>query len=183
MTFAQLLAMVVDLLDRASIPYMVTGSLASSFFGEPRSTRDVDVVIDPKADGLRRLVDDLRAAGFYVDREAALQALDFRSQFNAIASDGSKIDFIVRRDRPFSIEEFGRRQPATLLGTSAFVASAEDVIVAKLEWAAASGSDRQLADVAGIVSVADQLDVAYIERWVGALGLEEAWRTLRPEAR
>ncbi len=115
MTFAALLADVVAMLDRARVPYMVTGSLASSFHGEPRATLDVDVVIDPTPASLASLTDELLRSDFYVDADAARQALDDRSQFNAIGSGAFKVDFIIRKDRPFSIEEFGRRQPADLL--------------------------------------------------------------------
>ena len=120
---------------------MVTGSIASSYYGEPRATRDLDIVIDPDVDSLDVLVDGLAADGFYVDRDAAHDALDHRAQFNAIGPDALKVDFMIRKRRPFSVEEFERRQPADLLGTAGFVASAEDLIVAKLEWAAESESD------------------------------------------
>ena len=179
MTFAELLAVVVERLDRAGVPYMVTGSLASSYYGEPRSTRDVDIVIDPEPAALDRLVADLASAAFYVDLDAARAALANRSQFNAIGPAADKVDFLIRRDRPFSLEEFGRRQRADLLGTAAFVATAEDLVIAKLEWASASGSDRQLDDVAGILAIAPSLDIAYIVRWVRALDLEDVWERVR----
>jgi hypothetical protein len=182
-TFGELLATVVGLLDRAGIAYMVTGSLASSYHGEPRATRDVDIVIDPDPDSLAPFVEMLAAAGFYVDRDTALDALVRRTQFNAIGPDASKVDFIIRRDRPFSIEEFARRQPADLLGTAGFVTTAEDLVIAKLEWAAVSGSDRHLRDVAGILAITETLDAPYIERWAAALGVSETWRRVRDEAR
>jgi hypothetical protein len=182
-TFAGLLADVIGRLDRTGIPHMVTGSLASSYHGEPRATLDLDIVIDPSPATLSRLVEDLAAAGFYVDAKTAEAALRERSQFNAIGPDVTKVDFIIRKDRPFSIEEFARREPADLLGTSGFVATAEDLVVAKLEWAAASDSDRQRRDVLGIVRVAVDLDEAYIDRWAAALEVGEAWRAIRDEAR
>ena len=182
MTFRELLASVVERLERAGIPYMVTGSLASSDHGEPRTTRDVDIVVDPEPDALIGLVGDLLAAGFYVDVDVALDALARRSQFNAIGQDASKVDFIIRRERPFSREEFSRRQPADLLGTPGYVTSAEDLVLAKLEWAAASGSERQLTDVAGILAIAGPLDTAYIDRWAGVLGVADTWRRLRDES-
>lgn len=183
MTFAELLETLVQLLERSAIPYMVTGSLASSYHGEPRSTRDVDIVIDPDPQALEMLAEGLAAAGFYIDRDVALKALVSRSQFNAIGPDATKVDFIVRRDRPFSIEEFRRRQPADLLGTAGFVATAEDVVLAKLEWAAASGSERQLDDAAGIVAIASGLDLAYIDRWAAVLGVDDTWQAIRNQVR
>jgi hypothetical protein len=182
-TFGELLASVIGLLERSGVPYMVTGSLASSYHGEPRATRDADIVIDPSREALDRLAAGLLDAGFYVDRDVAREALTNRSQFNAIGADAMKVDFIIRRDRPFSVEEFGRRQPADLLGTPGFIASAEDVILAKLEWAKATGSDRQLEDVAGILAIASGLDLPYVDRWAAALGVGDAWRAIREEAR
>jgi hypothetical protein len=180
-TLAQLVAFVIDVLDRSGVPYMVTGSLASSYHGEPRSTRDVDIVIDPVSESLERLVAGLQSGGFYVDRGAALEALRDRSQFNAIGEDATKIDFIVRKDRPFSVEEFRRRRSADLLGTPGFIASVEDTILAKVEWARNTQSERQLHDVAGMLAVGGSgIDVDYIERWVAALGLEDVWSSVAP---
>lgn len=179
MTLAQLVAAALGQLDRSGVPYMVTGSLASSYHGEPRATRDLDIVIDPDPESLERLVAGLVAGGFHVDLHAAIEALRERSQFNAIGDDAAKIDFIVRKVRPFSVEEFERRRPADLLGTPGFIASVEDTIVAKLEWAAATESERQLRDVAGMLAVGGEgVDLAYVERWVTALGLNEAWRSV-----
>ena len=155
---------------------MLTGSLASTYHGEPRATRDLDLVIDPAPDALERLVDGLEADGFHVDREAARTALRDRTQFNAIGEAATKIDFIIRKDRPFSVEEFGRRRRVELLGTSGFIATAEDLIVAKLEWAAQTGSERQRRDIAGMLAVAgNAIDEAYLMRWITALGLTDAW--------
>jgi hypothetical protein len=178
-TFGELLAVVVGLLERSGIPYMVTGSLASSYHGEPRATRDADIVIDPSRAALDRLTAGLLEAGFYVDRDVAREALADRSQFNAIGTDALKVDFMIRRDRPFSVEEFRRRHSADLLGTPGFITSAEDVILAKLEWAKSTGSDRQLDDVAGILAIASALDLSYIDRWARTLGVEDAWRAIR----
>jgi hypothetical protein len=176
-TFGELLADVIGRLERAGIPYMITGSLASTFHGEPRATRDVDIVIDPSPGALDRLVDDLRDGGFYVDRDAAEDALRDRTQFNAIGDAAAKVDFIIRRDRPFSVEEFGRRRQVELLGSTGFIASVEDVILAKLEWAAATGSERQIRDVAAMVAVSgDALDAEYLRTWSERLGVAPALR-------
>src|SRR5207244_6593890 len=97
--------------NAADITFMVTGSVASSYYGEPRSTRDLDVVIDPTPASLERLIAGLQQAGFYVDPDAARGAVAERSQFNAIGPESSKVDLIVRKDRSFSREEFRRRRP------------------------------------------------------------------------
>ena len=184
MTLPSILGLIVELLDAAVVPYMVTGSVASSTHGVPRATLDLDVVINPDAIGIDRLVDGLRAAALYVDRGAAREALRDLGQFNAIdATTGWKVDFLLRKDRPFSRAEFERRKQLDLLGTSTWIASPEDMIIVKLEWAAAIDSERQLRDVAAMVDVGEgTLDTAYIDRWVAELGLTEAWSRVRGEA-
>jgi hypothetical protein len=177
MTLGELLAGIGARLEAAGIPYMVTGSVASSFHGEPRATRDIDIVVDPMPTALDAFVASLTPDQFYVDPEAARAALAERSQFNVIElASGWKVDLLIRKHRPFSVEELARRQPADVLGSPTFVASAEDVVIAKLEWAKAGESERQLRDVAAILAVSgDRLDHPYIERWVSALGLQKAW--------
>jgi hypothetical protein len=180
MSLASLVATVVADLDEARVPFMITGSFASAYHGEPRSTRDLDMVIDPDAAGVERLVAALQDSGLYVDADAARSALVGRTQFNAIAPDAWKVDFIVRKERPFSRSEFARRRPADLLGTPGFIATVEDMVVAKLEWAAASGSERQLQDVRAMLDVSgDSVDVGYVEGWVSELGLREQWEEVR----
>jgi hypothetical protein len=175
------LAAVVRALDELGIPYMVTGSVASSFHGRPRATHDTDVVIDPEPRQLEHLLHDLESAGFYVEPERARDALRRRLQFNAIATEsGSKIDLIVRKDRPFSREELRRRQPVDLrLGAEVAMATPEDTILSKLEWARkAGGSERQLADAAGVLDLNPDLDRAYVERWAAELGVSDLWLEL-----
>lgn len=174
----EVLTRVARLLADLHIPYMIAGSLASSFHGRPRTTHDADIVIDPTPDGLDRLVAALSAADFYVDLTVAREALRTRRQFNVIdRASAFKLDLILRKDRPFSREEFGRRQPAELAGVQVALATAEDTILSKLEWATkAGGSDRQLADVAGIIGVKGAaLDRPYIQRWAAALGVLDVW--------
>ena len=114
---------------------MVTESIASTFHGEPRATRDLDIVIDPVLDALFALVDDLAAHGYYADRDAAVDRAITRPEHSSTPSgQGNKGRSHHSRDRPFSREEFARRRQADLLGTPAFIASVEDMIIAKLEW-------------------------------------------------
>lgn len=173
-----LLAAIADRLEAVGIPYMVVGSIAGSFHGLPRTTVDVDVVIDPTAEALRDFVDSLPADEYYVADTAVLEAFDRRSSFNIIDQEtGWKVDLLIRRDRPFSATEFERRTTAPLFGRDTPLATAEDTIIAKLEWAQAGESERQLGDVAGILEVSGEtIDREYIGRWVEELGLEDAWR-------
>jgi hypothetical protein len=168
----------VRALDAAGIPYMVAGSFASTFHGIPRTTQDIDMIIEPSGSKLKVFVAALPPKEYYVSEDAALDALRHQSQFNVIdMATGWKADLIVRKSRPFSAEEFRRRVSARLLGLEVFVATPEDTILAKLEWAAMSGSERQLRDVGGVIDVKrGELDLAYIERWAGELGVADLWR-------
>jgi hypothetical protein len=174
-----LLKRLVAATSHAGVPFMIAGSFASTVHGLPRTTQDLDVVIDP-SDGiaLDALVDALLADEFYVDADTARDALRSRSMFNAIDRSAWKIDFILRKGRPFSIEEFSRRTALQILGVPVFVASPEDTIIAKLEWSMQSGgSERQRGDVAGILAtMGTELDRGYIERWILALDVETEWR-------
>jgi hypothetical protein len=116
-----------------------------------------------------------------VDESAARDALLRRSMFNVMdMQTGWKIDFIIRKSRPFSSIEFGRRQPAKLFDVETFVASPEDVILAKLEWASMSGSERQLADVMGMVGAKHgSLDAEYLQKWARELNVTDLWEKCR----
>jgi hypothetical protein len=158
---------------------MVAGPFASTAHGLPRTTQDLDVIIDPPDESaLEALVAALLADQFYVDPDVAREAMQRRSMFDAIDRSAWKIDFILRIARPFSIEELARRTAVQILGVPVFIASAEDTIIAKLEWSKLSGdSERQHRDVAGVLAtMKDELDRDYIERWVRELGLEPEWK-------
>jgi hypothetical protein len=177
--FSELLRRLVDALDDAKIPFMIAGSFASTAHGLPRATQDLDIVIDPPGpDALDALLARFPPDDYYVDSDAAHDALRRRAMFNVIDNaTGWKLDLIVRKNRPFSREEFRRRQPLTLLDVPVFVASPEDTVIAKLEWShGGGGSERQRRDVVGILeTMADRIDTGYIEKWVLDLGVEEEW--------
>lgn len=168
-------------LESLGVPYMVAGSVASSHHGLPRATNDADIVIDPTPEGLDALVTALAADGYYVDAKVARDALRARRLFNVIDPESAfKVDLIIRKERPFSREEFSRRERRDLGGLAASVATPEDTILSKLEWARkGGGSDRQIEDALGVLRVgADRIDRSYIARWAAALGVEDLWQGL-----
>ena len=180
-TQADLLAAIADRLEGAGIPYMVVGSIAGSLHGEPRTTVDIDLVIDPSPDSLRQFLDLLPPDDYYVDLGAAMEAWERRSSFNVVEhATGWKVDLMVRRERPFSRTEFDRRIRVTLFGRETPVATAEDTVIAKLEWAKAGESERQIRDVARIIAVSGEtLDSAYLAGWIDELGLADVWDEAR----
>jgi hypothetical protein len=174
------LSHLAERLEGSGIPFMVAGSFSSSHHGQPRASNDIDLVIDPTEEHLQNFVRQL-GAEYYVSPEAVHDALARRSMFNVIhLESGMKADLIVRKNRPFSAEEFRRRQPVTMLGRPVYVATPEDVILTKLEWNKITPSDRQLQDALQVAIVqGSRLDWAYLQHWAGALGLEQDLESLR----
>jgi hypothetical protein len=180
MTASALLDAIVTALRRADIPFMLTGSFAAAVHGVGRATMDIDFVIDPTSAALESFVQDMLASDRYVSPEAAREALAARLSFNVVDVESSwKIDLMIRRDRPFSVEEFGRRTEVVLGSVRLPVATIEDLVLAKLEWAQMGGSARQLDDVRALLRLAGpSLDRTYVARWIGALGLEAQSRAV-----
>jgi len=171
-------------LNQAGIAYMLSGSFASAYYGAPRSTQDIDLVIEATPAQLRVFVQGLPASEYYADVDAALEAQNRRSLFNVIdLATGWKIDLIIRKNRPFSEEEFRRRQQVILHDTTLFLARAEDVIISKLEWSNLAHSQRQIEDVAAILRVRWlELDHPYLGKWIPELGVSKAWSEARRAA-
>jgi hypothetical protein len=164
---------------------MITGSLASSLHGAPRSTQDIDIVVAPNRESLERLLNAFPPSEYYVSRDAAHSALRESSMFNVIEhASGWKIDFIIRKAREFSRREFERRAKISALGMQFYVARPEDVLIAKLEWAKRSGSERQIDDAAAILRTqGDGLEFAYVEPWIEKLEIREQWEAALARAK
>jgi hypothetical protein len=178
MSFPQVLRRITVELDRSGIAYMLSGSFASAYYGSPRSTQDIDFVIEATALQLRKFIEMLPSREYYSDLNAALESFQRESMFNVIDLDtGWKIDMIFRKSRAFSKEEFVRRRLLTIEGMPLYIASAEDVVIAKLEWAKLAQSARQIEDAAGILRVRGaELDRTYLENWIRGLELTTEWQ-------
>lgn len=138
-------------LEEAAIPYMLTGSLAMSFYTTPRMTRDIDVV----------------------------EAVRDRSSFNLIEQSSiTKVDVFPRKRDQFRDTEFARRRRVTISGFDTWLVTAEDLVLAKLLWTRDSRSEVQMRDVRALLHT--DLDREYIERWVRELGLADLWREVQP---
>lgn len=183
MSLESFLRRVVSIAQEARIPYMLTGSLAAAYYAEPRATRDVDLVVVLSLDDVEELVRRLEVEGFYVSLQAARDAVRGEGQFNAIDPEsGWKVDWIVRKDRPFSRNEFERRRPVEMMDLEVPLVAPEDLLVAKLEWARKGSSERQLRDALEIlVHRGTELDRDHLERWVHELGLTREWEMLLEE--
>jgi hypothetical protein len=178
---AEVFRQITNALDIAGISYMLTGSFASNLYGTGRATQDIDLVISATPDQMAPFLNSLAKSDYYFDLDAAKDAARRRSMFNVLdMSSGWKIDLIFQKLGPYHQQAFQRRIPAEIEGVPVVAATAEDLIISKLDWARMGESSRQIQDVASVLKIQRRkLDDAYIERWVAELGLGAQWSEAR----
>lgn len=172
-------------LNRTGVTYYLTGSMASNYWGIPRTTHDLDFVVQLPRPAAMRIVEEF-SGDFYIEEAAVRAAYDPPYQFNAIDTRSAlKVDFWLAQPDPLEQEMLRRRARVALFGEPAWISTAEDVILRKLVWNRVSPSDRQLSDAAGIVAVqAEALDKNYLRQWAQDLNLTgELERLLSGEIR
>ena len=168
----KLLKDICNKLDNARIEYMLTGSFAMAFYSTPRMTRDIDIIIKVSPKDIHQII-DLFKNDFYISQAAFEEALKNTTMFNIIHNDTvMKIDFIIRKNEEYRVNEFLRRQKISIDDTLISVVSPEDLILSKLFWAKDSNSELQLRDVRAIKAAVKNIDDDYIKKWAKKLNLE-----------
>jgi len=170
---------VTQALEALGLRYFVGGSLASSLYGIPRATQDVDIVADIGEDHIDPLIKSLKGE-FYIDAGMIKEAIRRHGSFNVIhLASMFKVDiFILKSDAP-SIEEITRREQYQLSSDPVerlFIATAEDVVLHKLYWYKSGGgiSEKQWDDVIGVLQVQfDRLDRKYLMKGACQRGVTE----------
>lgn len=159
-------------LDAAGIPYMITGSIAAGHYGHPRMTRDIDVVVRVEPADAARLAAAL-GDEFAPDPERIRAAISRRSLFNVIHREAVvKVDFVIRKDDAYRVEEFGRRRLVDIDGHPLWMVAPEDLILSKLLWAKDTRSELQLRDVRSVLKFQQTtLDRTYLHRWATILSV------------
>jgi hypothetical protein len=185
MSQPELLKLVVHVLNDAGIEYMLTGSLASSLQGEPRSTHDVDIVVSIEHSAVKDLVSAFPPPDYYLSEEAVLDALRDRGMFNLIeVNTGDKVDFWILTDQPFDVSRFARKYAERIMGMDIYVSSYEDTILMKLSWAdRLGGSEKHFTDALRVFEVQyGKLDLNYLEEWAERLNVEKLFKKVKEEA-
>ena len=185
MSLDEILKLIIDNLDKLGIPYMLAGSLASAAYGPPRSTHDVDIVVDLRREHVKGFMEAF-SKSFYVDQGQIEQAINSRRSFNIIhLQTFFKADLFLLARTDFAREEFTRRLQRPLEGipeAQISVATPEDTVLSKLVWYRQGGeaSELQWRDVNGILKTqGKRLDFAYLKHWADKLRIadlfERAW--------
>ncbi len=172
----ELLKEVTERLNRANIPYMVSGSMAANYYSIPRMTRDIDIVVELKETDIDKFV-NLFAEDFYVDKEMIKKEVLRQGMFNLIHTQFViKIDFIVKESSPYQDTAFSRKREVLIKSSPVWFISPEDLIISKLNWAKDSHSEIQLKDVRNLVETVDNLDYEYIDNWISRLELGPVYK-------
>ena len=169
--------MVTSLLDEMDIRYVIGGSYASSLHGFSRSTGDIDMLAAIKPEQAAAFAAQLQS-DFYADEQAIERAVRAKRHFNVIHLDSAfKVDIFVAKPSEFDSAQLERRQESIIetdLPQKVYVATAEDTILAKLDWYRRGNevSDRQWKDISGVIRVqGDRLDLEYLRHWAQELGV------------
>jgi hypothetical protein len=176
---SELLRYIVEALERIGLRYFVTGSIATIFFGEPRFTNDIDIVVDLPASKVAELCAAFPAPDFYLSEETVYRAVSRRGQFNIIQpAAGLKVDVMIPADSPFNRSRFSRvKKVRPAPDFDATFGSAEDVILKKMESYREGGSEKHLRDIAGVLQISGgDLDHDYIAEWADRMGTVEIWQ-------
>jgi hypothetical protein len=189
MSQQELLRRVIEAVEGAHIDYMLTGSLASSLQGEPRSTHDIDLVVAIPPPGqafATALAQAFPSPEYHLDEEAVREAVRSQGCFNLIdVQEGTKVDFWILTDDDFDQCRFGRRYDEEYAGTRLRVSTPEDTILMKLRWSQmAGGSEKQFVDALRVYEVQHgALEHAYLDQWAHSLGLDALYQRLKEEAK
>ncbi|MCZ2344278.1 MAG: hypothetical protein LC104_21165 [Bacteroidales bacterium] len=176
---SELTRFVADICERLNISYRIVGSVAASLQGEPRSTNDIDMVLQLDSARVVPFCAAFPPPVFYCSLDAAREAVNARFQFNIIqTTTGLKVDIIIASDSDFDRSQLSRGSRMLIDDRhEVFVASPEDVIIKKLEYFKLGGSEKHLRDIVGILKVqAEAIDQRYIAEWIDTLSLQAEWR-------
>lgn len=164
MDLVSLLKKVTNKLEKARIPYMVSGGVAVSYWGFPRTTHDIDIVIEAEKEDKEKIINFFKK-DFYISSKATEDAIETRFTFNIIhLKSGLKVDFWLVQKDSFGESEFRRRLKRKMFGKEICIISPEDLVLSKLLAYKETQSNRRLEDAESIFKTS-KVDLKYIKNW------------------
>ena len=177
LTELDILKDVVRKFDQLNVQYMLTGSLAMSYYAQPRMTRDIDLVVSITPSMIEKL-EGAFSHEYYISVEAIKDAIKTEFIFNLIHSQSSiKIDCIIRKNNEYRITEFQRRMKIKLADFEIYIVSKEDLIISKLIWFKESNSELQKRDIKNLLDA--EFDKDYLMSWMEKLNLTENYKAVK----
>jgi hypothetical protein len=169
--------------ESLGLQYMVSGSVASGAYGEPRFTNDVDLVVDMRREDVARLPNAFPADRFYLP-PAELITIEVvrrqRGHINLVHHEsGFKADVYLRGRDPLNDWAFPRARARPYGSDHVVLAPPEYVIVRKLEFFREGGSEKHVRDIQTMCAITPDIDYTELDRWISAQGLESVWRDVR----
>lgn len=159
--------------EQLNIQYMLTGSLAMSYYSQPRMTRDIDLVVNISKTSVKKM-ETLFTPDYYISIDSVINAIDNEFMFNLIHTESSiKVDCIVRKQEEYRITEFERRQKIRLTDFDIYIVSKEDLIISKLIWFKESNSELQKRDIKNLLVSGYNND--YLQKWIGRLNVTKQY--------
>ena len=186
MSQSELLKRVTKKLDSLGMEYMVTGAIASSVYGEPRTTHDIDLVIAIKKDAIPRLLEAFSPPDYYLSESSVREAVAAEDMFTLFdRREAAKVDFWVLTNSPFDRSRFARRCIQKAAKIRMTVSSPEDTILMKVWWAKQCGrSEKQFMDALRVYEVQHgKLDMRYLEEWAKRLRIRGPLNRLKDRAK
>ncbi len=177
----ELFLLFVRPLNQAGIRYVVSGSVAATFYGEPRLTHDVDIIVFLNANDLQRLIEVFPARDFYLppmETMLAETAREHQGHFNLIHhSTGFKADLYPTGHDELNSWAFRGKRAFVFEGEKVILASPEYVIVRKLEYFREGRSEKHLRDIRAMLAVSgEQLDRSALSQWIEKRNLAAEWQ-------
>lgn len=168
---------VVTRLDKENMPYFLVGSLASMYYGRPRFTRDVDLVVQLHPSVVRKFAQIFPLEDYYCPPLEVLQdEVVRRGSFNLIhQQSGIKVDIVLYTDTEYHRSEFSRRSKIEILPQfEVYIAAPENIILKKLDYYREGGAEKHLTDIREILA-GSKVDSDYLQLWITKLGLSKEW--------
>jgi hypothetical protein len=175
MTSEHVIALVVDTLDEEGVPYVLTGSLASSLHGISRATQDADFLVQVSPGDMNRIRSRL-AKHFRVEDQARFETVTGKAMhvFRHMAP-AFTVELFEATDDPHDVARLSRRISVSFADRSVWFATPEDVIITKLNWYQRARRSKDIDDVRGVLAVQgiDALDIVYLRSWCDRHGTRD----------